>query len=582
MDTSDDCNQTNQDDRIKSKIKHESTISYLRQIRTPLSDKERTNSTSSEELPWDSNDEFVYDSNYELFYETDDELFKATNTKTTDTCIPSMTPKQDVCDLQVAQGSSILPLLPASSHSITNINADHISMEKLPTPNQNDILKGKGIESKHLSQPINPQETFVIDLTDVKTMENNNLHHSTKQKSENLQFDHAVKVVQKNSTSSNQKLNDRTHRLTKKEAINKETNVSAKNFHVCPVCKRQYASEGNLKCHMRLHQGTLFACTICNKQFIRESYLQRHMKTHDATTRIQCEICGQRLTTESKLKIHKSRHKNKQILNKSYCGKCNRPFSTRTKSHSQHTCQYPYRCTICNRHYRMEQNYNNHMRIHIPDQCHVCTICNKQYHTYRYFENHLCTHEMEGHTCDIKECIARNLYNTGKEIYFTCKTCQRIFTERRDLIDHISAHGTADPQYCRICIIYYGRDMTRQNKCLFCEKQYGTSSALREHLNKHTREDLFKCPICNKIYLRRYTLSQHLKIHKRYLEDICTICNQSFDDKQKLDEHFDIHCTEIIRMHRNEKTTHNCQICNRSFPTFNFMCDHIQKHFPIH
>ena len=561
-------------------------ISYNRQIHNPLAEVDETNSTPSEDTPWDSNDEFVYDSNYELFYDSEDDLFTNNNRSSTSSSLKETTDAletkascqgtttQNAIHCWVKQSPYDPSSLRIQPNAIDITNEDHGNIGTPPIPEQNRPWQQEvTVMDRQTSTPLKEQEYEIIDLTT-----NKNRQHPFSQEDQ-PHCSHQVKKTNERIQETSNPLKMEHHHEKNAVTTMQIIQHDDKKLYVCHICKRQYDVPGNLKNHMRLHQGTQFTCTICNKQFIREALLQRHIDTHDATKCVRCDICGQRFTSKARLHLHESKHKHNQISNKSYCERCNRPISQYAKN--KHRCRYPFHCNICNKQYRRETNYNNHMNMHLNNPAYECTICEKKYNVHRHFANHLEAHGREEHTCDINIEITKNLQDRKDETEFTCQTCHNRFKRRKEFIDHILTHGMTDPQYCRVCIIYYGSDMTRQHKCLFCKKQYRSRANLREHLNKHTREEFYKCPICHNTYLRKYPLIQHLGTHKHQLLDKCTICSQSFDDKNKLFTHFDAHCKEINKMSHNELLTHNCHICNKSFPTFNFMCDHIQKHLPI-
>ena len=50
-------------------------------------------------------------------------------------------------------------------------------------------------------------------------------------------------------------------------------------YYKCDVCGKEFAYEGGLTLHMRIHNGdenNIFKCSMCERTFLRKCDLQKH------------------------------------------------------------------------------------------------------------------------------------------------------------------------------------------------------------------------------------------------------------------------------------------------------------------
>ena len=81
---------------------------------------------------------------------------------------------------------------------------------------------------------------------------------------------------------------------------------------------------------------------------------------------------------------------------------------------------------------------------------------------------------------------------------FKCTFCNKVFTERKNILAHERRH-TND----------------FKSKCMICNKGAPSKSRLAEHILSHTDLQLYECSACPKKYKSKYTRNQHMKkIHK--------------------------------------------------------------------
>eukprot|EP00112_Aurelia_sp_Birch-Aquarium-sp1_P010635 Seg2264.3 transcript_id=Seg2264.3/GoldUCD/mRNA.D3Y31 product="Metal regulatory transcription factor 1" protein_id=Seg2264.3/GoldUCD/D3Y31 len=97
-------------------------------------------------------------------------------------------------------------------------------------------------------------------------------------------------------------------------------------------CEKKFNTRYRLGAHMRIHNGDTFDCTFdkCNKGFTTKSDLQKHERTHSGERPYRCiiEDCGQTFIASHHLKIHSRKHTGEKPFG---CpnGGCEKAFTTK-------------------------------------------------------------------------------------------------------------------------------------------------------------------------------------------------------------------------------------------------------------
>lgn len=83
--------------------------------------------------------------------------------------------------------------------------------------------------------------------------------------------------------------------------------------HVCHICKNIYASQANLKRHLKtVHVKQEFKCDVCHAVLNNQRGLSYHKKTHSKQTKEQqklsCDICGRVESSKESLDMHLDMH----------------------------------------------------------------------------------------------------------------------------------------------------------------------------------------------------------------------------------------------------------------------------------
>ncbi|XP_055593488.1 zinc finger protein 776-like [Uranotaenia lowii] len=133
---------------------------------------------------------------------------------------------------------------------------------------------------------------------------------------------------------------------------------------------------------------------------------------------------------------------------------------------------------------------------------------------------------------------------------FKCEQCDKSYSVKRNLIEHIS-HKHEN--------ISYG--------CLICGKTFVSRDVLRTHTKLHLNQE-FRCELCDQVFQQSIYLKKHMVMHeeKRFA---CDVCNKNFRFKQLLKQH--------MRIHTGEKP-YQCPHCEKQFRTRAHLNQHQRTH----
>ena len=113
------------------------------------------------------------------------------------------------------------------------------------------------------------------------------------------------------------------------------------------------------------------------------------------------------------------------------------------------------------------------------------------------------------------------------------------------------------------------RPTPKRFQCTHCEKSFGKSSHLRDHIRTHTGDRPYRCEYCDKAFTQYSNLRTHTRIHTGERPYRCTHCSKSFTQAVTLRSH--------TRTHMGEKA-YQCKQCTKSFACFSSLKGHIQIH----
>jgi stress-induced morphogen len=145
----------------------------------------------------------------------------------------------------------------------------------------------------------------------------------------------------------------------------------------------------------------------------------------------------------------------------------------------------------------------------------------------------------------------------AEESKFECSICKEKFQTSSILYYHKSKHRTAAENQDNLKL-----------KCDNCEKSFTTKVALKNHMLVHAEERPFACEICSKTYKTKALLTEHRLTHfEEAKQHECNVCHKKFYQLSKLRRHEVTH-----------KGKYACEICSESFKTLSTLQLHKKKH----
>lgn len=142
---------------------------------------------------------------------------------------------------------------------------------------------------------------------------------------------------------------------------------------------------------------------------------------------------------------------------------------------------------------------------------------------------------------------------------FACDICDRNFSQKITLVQHLNCHSNVKSYKCEECGLNF-----KQNSSLFKHRK-----------QKHSDESP-TCLECKKSFVNSETLRQHMKSKHNFEKDIrCLECLKTFASRSALIYH------QTSQHQKNVATVNTCQICNKKFKTSIIMSRHMKKFHDI-
>lgn len=137
---------------------------------------------------------------------------------------------------------------------------------------------------------------------------------------------------------------------------------------------------------------------------------------------------------------------------------------------------------------------------------------------------------------------------------FQCDTCAATFLNFAEFHQHNKTHGK------------------KRYQCTMCERWFSKRYHLKNHITIHSKEKLFNCDLCPNKYSNRGNLDRHVRVfHNKEKHHTCKDCGKSFSQITILRQHMATHTTE-----RNFE----CDICHKKFKTDAYLSLHRNRHMP--
>ncbi|XP_005112608.1 zinc finger protein 62 homolog [Aplysia californica] len=318
----------------------------------------------------------------------------------------------------------------------------------------------------------------------------------------------------------------------------------------CDVCTAQYADEGTLRLHKKIHPAEKpYKCDVCGDGYADKGALRWHKRIHNVEKLYKCDVCGDEYADKDRLQ----RHKNIHAIEKPYkCDVCSAEYADKgtLRWHQKiHTVRKPYKCNVCSAEYADEGTLRWHKRVHSVgksyecDVCHVkytnkatlqwhkrihareklykCDVCNAEYTSKSAFQWHERAHKEEKKFQRNFPTVSGGLQNQKEtrpdQKSYTCDMCSATFPQRAALEEHRREHSSSR-----------GKPFS----CAVCGVSFTLCGDLLDHIHTHFPGKPFKCDVCGDCFAQIGDLLNHKKMaHVGQRPYVCKVCNIQFSHR---------------------------------------------------
>ncbi|XP_073829474.1 uncharacterized protein [Musca autumnalis] len=241
-------------------------------------------------------------------------------------------------------------------------------------------------------------------------------------------------------------------------------------------------------------------------------------------------------------------------------------------------------CEICKKKFYKQFYLDAHIRgVHMGEkEPFKCVMCPKAFVSYNQWYAHKKSQHKTNKNGKIEE-VEDSLKKAASNNKYNCDICQRPFSSRKAIVEHIKRHKQIKDHVCKLCGVakvtrtelkthmrVHFPDMEKF-PCPRCPQVFNHRNAISRHVRVvHEGERRFTCDYCSKKFSTRNSKVCHERLHRGEKPFSCEICEKRFAQPESLKSHMKTHDKSLCK--------HICSYCSRPFITLKNLLDHEKRH----
>ncbi|XP_030764348.1 zinc finger protein 808-like isoform X2 [Sitophilus oryzae] len=359
-------------------------------------------------------------------------------------------------------------------------------------------------------------------------------------------------------------------------AINSNLNKvhsSPVKYFTCLECNRSdFDTFSKFSAHRR-SDHSIYHCDLCSKFYEHKSLLWKHVtqkhKNHPCVT---CQICFKTNSSKYRLAQHFRKRHNNFLENDNFVDPVDKDHDVQEDFEEGHTdcdsnslktfSEHESSNSLDKKIAAIETHVSSDVYDNIKDEGVLkCLKCSKTFTKQALLDSHQ-------ENCSLQ-----------KGSLTKCKTCAKVFRDRKRLARHIINHHS--DYNCEICkeqfqskcdIVSHIRfeHPSSHLECSVCENILRCQKDLLGHLGNH--ENSYVCQFCADTLDSKMKLKMHiLSMHHQLLSLSCSFCLKRFENQKILRDH-----VTCVHKHQLNPLT-SCPVCGNHYGSKRKTLDHVKK-----